>query len=111
MTTFKDDELIDCIEADVSWYSNGILYIKQWRIDEEQTIIVTWLKLISSDPISAFSNFSTVDAQRLDSYYKVDTNGKFQHTKQVKYKPQSYTQAYLADKTKNIWDGNEIPLE
>lgn len=111
LATFKDGKLIDYIEADVSWYSNGFLYIKQWRIDSEQTITVTWLKIETTTPVSAFSDFSTISAQRIDFYYKIDTNGKFQLTKEVKYKPQSYTRTYLADKTKNLWEGNEMPLK
>lgn len=112
LATFnKEGEIIDFIECSVYFITTTRLFVKQWRIDAGQNIIITWLNVNQPEPIKFFDNFDTIIAQRIDSYYKVDTNGKFQLTKQVKYKPQSYTQAYLADKTQNIWDGNEIPLE
>ena len=110
LATYRNGELVDCIEADVNWYVDGPLCIKQWQIDASQEIIVTWLKIESSTPILAFSNFDKIKAQRIDTHYKVDTNGKFQEVKQVKYRSQTYTKAYLIDKNKNLWDGNEIPI-
>ena len=110
LATYQKGELIDYIEVEVSWYSDGLLFVKQWQIDANQEVIVTWLKIESSTPISAFSNFDKIKAQRIDTHYKVDTNGKFQEVKQVKYRSQTYTKAYLIDKNKNLWDGNEIPI-
>ena len=29
----------------------------------------------------------------------------------MKYQPQTYTKTYLEDKTKNLWEGNEVLIE
>lgn len=109
LAIYHENRLIDCVEVEVSWWSQGSIFVKQWRIDENQKIIVTWLKVNSPTPVSAFSNFNTINAQRIDIYYEVDSSGKFQEIKQVKYQPQIYTRSYLTDKTKNLWEGNEVP--
>ncbi len=110
LLTYRDGEFIDYIESEVSWWSGGAFFVKQWRITSDEEIIVTWLKVQSKTPINAFSDFSSVNAQRIDMHYRIDEHGKFQLIKEVKYKLQNYTKAYLADKTKNLWEGNEIPL-
>ena len=105
LATYRNGELIDYIECEISW---TFLFIKQWRITAEKEIIVTSLNVESSTPISGLSDFDKVNAQRIDTYYKVDDSGKFYETKQVKYKPQVYTKAYLEDRNKNIWEGDEV---
>lgn len=111
LATYHAGKLIDYIEAEVSWFSGGIICIKQWQINTKQEIIVTWLKVDSSTPIPAFSNFNSIQAQRVDTYYEIDSSGKFQEIKQVKYQPQTYTKAYLTDKNKNLWEGNEALMQ
>lgn len=111
ITTYKDGELIDFIETEVSWYSRGALYVEQWRIDKNQEIIVTHLKVISSTPIIGWKDFGSVQAQRIDTYYQIDSSGKFHEIKQMKYQSQTYTQSYLEDKTKNLWEESEVPVQ
>ena len=88
-----------------------MILIKQWQINPEHKIIVTLLKVESTASISAFSKFNSVEAQRIDTYYEITTDGKFREEKQVKYRPQTYTRSYLTDKTKNLWEGNETLME
>ena len=107
LATYKNGEFIDCIESEVYCV---FWFIKQWRITAEKEIIVTSLNVESSTPISGLSDFEKVNAQRIDTYYKVDDSGKFYETKQVKYKPQVYTKANLEDRNKNIWEGDEVPV-
>lgn len=111
LATYYEGELVDYIEAEVNWYSDGMILIKQWQINSNQEVIVTWLKVESATPISAFSKFNSVEAQRIDTYYEITSEGKFREVKQVKYHPQTYTRDYLTDKTKNLWEGNEVLMK
>ena len=110
LVAYSENDLTDYIEAEVCWYPDDIVFVKQWRITSDEEIIVTWLKVLSETPINAFSNFKEVTAQRIDMHYRIDANGKFQLTKEVKYVPRNYTRTYLADKTKNLWEGDETPI-
>ena len=109
-TLTQDGELIDYIEAEMLFYRDKPLYIMQYRIDKDATIIVTRLNLISDKPVMIYEEFSTIHAQRIDTYYKVGDDGKFQQIKQVKFEPASYTQDDLENENKNFWEGKETPL-
>lgn len=112
LATFdQEGAVIDFLETGVYFVTFERLYIKQWRIKEDSTVIVTHLQLIDTVPIMFYSSFSSIQAQRVDTYYKIDSSGKFQEIKQVKYQPQTYTKTYLEDKTKNLWEGNEVLME
>ena len=88
-----------------------MILIKQWQINPEHKVIVTLLKVESAVPVSAFSKFNSVNAQRIDTYYEITADGKFREEKQVKYRPKTYTRSYLTDKTQNLWEGNEALME
>ena len=103
--------LVDYIEGEVYWYSDGMILIKQWQINPEHKVIVTLLKVESAVPVSAFSKFNSVKAQRIDTYYEITADGKFREEKQVKYRPKTYTRSYLTDKTQNLWEDNEALME
>ena len=111
LETKNEGELVDYIEGEVYWYSDGMILIKQWQINPEHKVIVTLLKVESAVPVSAFSKFNSVKAQRIDTYYEITADGKFREEKQVKYRPKTYTRSYLTDKTKNLWEGNEALME
>ena len=112
LATFNEEgTVIDFLEAGVYFITSERLYIKQWRIKEDSTVIITHLQLIDTVPIMFYSSFSSVQAQRVDTYYKIDSSGKFQEIKQVKYQPRTYTKTYLEDKTKNLWECNEVLIE
>ena len=111
LATYHEGELVDYIEGEVYWYSDGMILIKQWQINPEHKVIVTLLKVESAVPVSAFSKFNSVKAQRIDTYYEITADGKFREEKQVKYRPKTYTRSYLTDKTKNLWEGNEALME
>lgn len=106
----KDGKLIDFIEAEVCWYFSGNIYVKQWRINKDQEVCVTHLKIMGDKYMPYLQRFDTIQAQRIDTYYQIDSTGKFHKTKQLKYQPRAYTWAYLNDKTKNIWEGDEVLL-
>ena len=111
LATYHEGELVDYIEGEVYWYSDGMILIKQWQINPEHKVIVTLLKVESAVPVSAFSKFNSVKAQRIDTYYEITADGKFREEKQVKYRPKTYTRSYLTDKTQNLWVGNEALME
>ena len=111
LATYHEGELVDYIEGEVYWYSDGMILIKQWQINPEHKVIVTLLKVESAVPVSAFSKFNSVKAQRIDTYYEITADGKFREEKQVKYRPKTYTRSYLTDKTQNLWEGNEALME
>lgn len=112
LATFtKDGKLIDFIETEVRFHlSYNRRYIMQYRIDKDATIIVSRLNVISDKPVMFYEEFSTIHAQRIDTYYKVGDDGKFQQIKQVKFEPASYTQNDLDNEDKNFWEGKETPL-
>mgnify|MGYP007083088971 FL=1 len=85
LATYHEGELVDYIEGEVYWYSDGMILIKQWQINPEHKVIVTLLKVESAVPVSAFSKFNSVKAQRIDTYYEITADGKFREEKQVKY--------------------------
>ena len=111
LIVYDQNNCMDCLEVEVCWGVNGILSVKQWRIDSNENIIVTWIKVDNATPISAFSDFGSVEGQRIDMYYTIDGSGHFRLDKEVRYKPQTYTQSYLEDASKELWDGNEVPLD
>lgn len=111
LATYHEGELVDYIEGEVYWYSDGMILIKQWQINPEHKVIVTLLKVESAVPVSAFSKFNSVKAQRIDTYYEITADGKFREEKQVKYRPKTYTRSYFTDKTQNLWEDNEALME
>ena len=111
LATYHEGELVDYIEGEVYWYSDRMILIKQWQINPEHKVIVTLLKVESAVPVSAFSKFNSVKAQRIDTYYEITADGKFREEKQVKYRPKTYTRSYLTDKTQNLWEDNEALME
>ncbi len=111
LVTYRDGKFIDYIESEVAWWNEKMVFIKQWRIASNEEIVITWLKVQSTPPISAFSDFKSINAQRIDMHYKIDDNGKFELIKEIKYKPQLYPKTYLTDRSKNLWEGDEAPVE
>ena len=85
VTYTPDGKIIDFIESAVYVASRGVVYIKQWRIDEQEKITVTHIKIDSPTPIPASSNFNPVRGQRIDTSYEIDASGRFHKVKEVKY--------------------------
>lgn len=79
--------------------------VKQFYINEDETIVVITLKPTTSASIP-FSNFTQFTGYRIDETYKV-MNGKFVLSKTQKYKERVYTYQQLVAKNYNLWDGNE----
>lgn len=110
LATYQGNTLVDFIEIEIGWWNRNLMCVKQWRMDSNENIIITWIKVASSTPISAFSDFGNVEGQRIDMYYTIDSLGHFHLDKEIKYKPQIYTRSYLEDSSKELWDGDEVLL-
>ena len=110
-TYTREGELIDYIETEVFCYCDKPLYIMQFRIDKDTNIIVTRLHVESPAPIPLYEDFDSIEAQRVDTYYRVDASGKFHQTKQIKFASSVYTSESLKDEHKNLWEGTETPLQ
>ena len=82
--------------------------VKQFYINEDETIVVITLKPTTSASIP-LSNFTQFTGYRIDETYKV-MNGKFVLSKTQKYKERVYTYQQLVAKNYNLWDGNELPI-
>lgn len=113
VTYDSEGRVVDFLEGWIGWADWAI--IKQWRIDAGRNIIVTWIKIdkpINFLPESGreFTDFGEVEGQRIDSHYVIDGTGKFKLVREVKYRPQVYTQEYLKDEDSELWDGKETKL-
>lgn len=104
----QDAKVIDLIECEIYLAMNeGWLYTKQWKVDENMQVVVYAIELISPEKVMFGTDFPPIQAQRVDTHYQISPEGKFTRTKEVRYKPKTYTKAYLEDRTKNFWDGTE----
>ncbi len=107
VTYDKEGKVIDFLESGVFCMNSSWLFIKQWRITEKLEVIITTIKVNPADNIDASDKFISVRGYRVDTYYKIDTSGKFLKEKEVKYEPTMYSKSYLEDKNKNLWEGEE----
>lgn len=107
VTYDNNGKVLDFLEAGV--YDGGTknrLCLKQWRIDNDRKIIVTWIKALTGEKWNITKDFSSIQGQRIDYYYQIDENGKFYKIKEVTYQPKNYPMSYLRS-DKNLWEGNE----
>lgn len=103
----QNAKIIDFIECEIYFAGEEWLYTKQWKVDENMQVVVYAINLISPEKVMFGTEFPPIQAQRVDTYYQISPERKFSRTKEVKYKPQTYTKAYLEDRTKNFWNGTE----
>lgn len=106
--------LIDQLESAVYGESsrNGApLWIKQFRIDPDMTVTIYQLKADPAVPLNFWDQFESLEAQRIDTKYKIDETGHFRKISEISYQPQTYTITQLTDPAKNIWDGTEPVVE
>ena len=57
----------------------------------------------------ARATISSLNAQRIDTVYQIDDNGKVNKLSEKKYQPKDYSMTIL--ETADIWNGNETPLQ
>ncbi|MDR1756065.1 MAG: hypothetical protein LBR65_03770 [Culturomica sp.] len=85
------------------------VYVKQFRIDAQNQIIVTTIKPVStvSIPLATFSSFS---GYRQDISYVINEQGQFVQNTATTYQSKTYTRSYLMNESINLWEGEETPL-
>jgi hypothetical protein len=83
------------------------IYVKQFRINEYNEIIVT--SIIPTDTVSIpFETFTSFEGKRQDITYSIDASGQFvEESKGRIYGSRVYTRSYLEDESVNLWEGGE----
>lgn len=105
LVSYKNGKSVDFLESQTNF--NNDIVIKQWQIGADEQILISWLKIEEGKVFLSDEDFNSLRAQRIDTYYKLNPQGKFVKVKEVKYQPQDYSRKYLLDKERNIWDGEE----
>lgn len=98
------ERILDTLEVTIRV---GDPFIKQFRINEKNQIIVTTIKANTSIslPLESFTSFS---GYRQDITYSVNAKGRFVEEAIKTYQSRIYTRAYLGNKEINLWEGNEV---
>ena len=102
---------IDWVEVEVKFSD---IKLKQYKITPEMKLFVYELKPTSPTPIYFYEDYiqkkiSSLNAQRIDTVYQIDDNGKVNKLSEKKYQPKDYSMTIL--ETADIWNGNETPLQ
>lgn len=110
VTYDNEGNVLDFLETSVYWGGVERLCIKHWKISDKREITVSWIKVLSNNEIQCYDKFSTLQGQRIDTHYLIDSKGKFQKIKEIRFEPKDYTKAYLESDPK-LWEGDEIIKE
>ena len=98
--------VIDYLSVDVGFAAHNSIFVKQFEVLDDMTVIVYSLNIQSSRPVYPYPKFEKIRAQRVDTYYKITDSGKFEKQRDVTYLSKDYTYAEL-DNMKNIKEGDE----
>lgn len=98
--------VIDYLSVDVGFAAHNSIFVKQFEVLDDMTVIVYSLNIQSSKPVYPYPKFEKIRAQRVDTYYKITDSGKFEKQRDVTYLSKDYTYAEL-DNMKNIKEGDE----
>ncbi len=105
-------DFIDQLEAGFITEGYGKwLYIKSFRVDRDMKVTVYYLKVTDPTPLTPAELPSIINTQRFDITYRISSDGRFQKTGEKAYQPKAYTEAELNVEYRNVWDGNEVPVE
>mgnify|MGYP000911421194 FL=1 len=98
--------VIDYLSVDVGFAAHNSIFVKQFEVLDDMTVIVYSLNIQSSKPVYPYPKFEKIRAQRVDTYYKITDSGKFEKQRDVTYLSKDYTYAEL-DNMKNYKEGDE----
>jgi len=120
VTATNTGEYIDALEINVAggYWVDGLqsfpwLHVKQFTIDADMKVTVYRLIPTSSTPIMFGANteiLTTINAQRIDEIYQIDSTGQFIKTGEIKYQPKDYPVSTFSDVSINFWEGDEITV-
>lgn len=111
VTIDKNGNYIDSIEIGAEIVCSGwdYYYPMKWEITEDLTVKTYQLKPTSSTPILYNSDIpDTLQAQRIDRTYSIDSNGEFSEVETKYYEPRNYSKDKFLNKSYDISTGNEI---
>ena len=98
LTINENGKLLDTLEVAAGYKS---MYMKQYRILEDNRIVVTSLKPKQKESIPVYG-FGSFTGHRVDCIYKVE-NGKFILEEEQVFENQVYTEKCLSNPYLNIW--------
>lgn len=90
--------------------SIGDVYTIESQVNSDFTADTQRLDFPDNDCILKDNDYRPLDnlkGQRVDTKYKIDTDGKFKKLNEVRYQPQNYTSSMLLDEKVNIRDRGE----
>ncbi len=100
-----DGTIVSTLDGTIS---GAEVYVKQFRINAQNKIIVTTIHPETTISIP-FKTFTSFVGGRRDIAYSVNAQGQFVQESIVVYKSKTYTRSYLEDESVNLWEGGEIP--
>ena len=110
LTYDKQNRIIDTLVCGIHFFDGSDrLHLQQWRIDEKREIQVSFVKIHVDPPFQHPFKIKPAQGQRVDTFYQLTDDGHFKKSREVKYKPRTYTSQYL--RTENLWNGTETPVE
>jgi len=111
VTLNKDYQVIDTLEVAIGGLHDAWLCTKQYRLNSDFTLTVYDLQQ-TSDKVLRYQvdQFDSFDAQRVDTRYTINEEGKFVKDEEIRYIPRTYKMEELYQKGHGIWNGNEEKL-
>jgi len=113
VTIDKNGNYVDSIAVSAAIFGKDgeYYYPLVWEITENMTVKTYQLKPTTSTPILCNSEIpNTLEAQRIDRTYSLDSNGKFSQIETKYYEPQNYSKDKFLNKGYDIASGNEHPI-
>ena len=112
VTLNKDYQVIDTLEVAIGGLHDAWLCTKQYRLNSDFTLTVYDLQQ-TSDKVLRYQvdQFDSFEAQRVDTRYTINEEGKFVKDEEIRYIPRTYKMEELYQKGHGIWNGTETPVE
>lgn len=107
LTTYDSSaKLISWLEVD--YVFDAYRNFKQSKLNKDMTVEIYNIKVLGENRIDPQKDFEELKAQRIDSYYQIDSLGQFVKVKEIFYKPKIYSVSYFVGKERPIWNGTEL---
>jgi hypothetical protein len=113
VTVDTNYQMIDTLEVGIQGTHKDRIMTKQYQLHADLSFFVYDLQP-TSEKIQLYETdfLDSFDAQRVDTHYQINDEGKFIKKKEIRYKPKTYTLEELYQKSiHGIWNGTETPLD
>ena len=105
-------QMIDTLEVAAGGRHRDRLCVKQYRLNSDFTLTVYDLRQTSDNVLRyQVDQFDSFEAQRVDTRYTINEEGKFVKGEEIRYTPRTYKMEELYQKGHGIWNGTETPVE